>query len=370
MSQTSIRRAACAVAFLTLASCSTSTPGGRPKTKNVIFVMTDGYRWQELFQGADTSLMNKQDGSVKDVPALQNAYWRDSEQARRETLMPFMWTVIAKHGQIYGNRLIGSEASVTNGKNFSYPGYNETLCGFADDRIDSNDKKPNPNVTVMEWLNDKPAFRGKLAGFAAWDVIPYIFNKDRAGIPVSGGWEPFQHSGITPLQEAMNVMKAQLPRYWEDEPFDALPFLTALDYLKTSKPRVLYLSLGETDDWAHARDYRLYLESAHRVDAYLKTLWDTAQSMPEYKDSTTLIVSTDHGRGSTRSDWTGHGKSVPESKDIWMAFIGPDTKALGERAHIQPVQQNQIAARLAALLGEDYSGAQPKAGKAVRDVLP
>ena len=31
-------------------------------------------------------------------------------------------------------------AYVTNGMFFSYPGYNETLCGFPDPRIHSNDK--------------------------------------------------------------------------------------------------------------------------------------------------------------------------------------------------------------------------------------
>ena len=83
--------------------------------------------------------------------------------------MPFLWTVIAQKGQIYGNVELGSTAYVTNGKNFSYPGYSETLCGFADPRIASNDKVPNPNVTVLEWLNKKPAYRGKVAAFAAWE---------------------------------------------------------------------------------------------------------------------------------------------------------------------------------------------------------
>ena len=39
--------------------------------------------------------------------------------------MPFLWSVIARQGQIYGNRDKGSPAKVANGKNFSYPGYNE-----------------------------------------------------------------------------------------------------------------------------------------------------------------------------------------------------------------------------------------------------
>jgi hypothetical protein len=102
------------------------------KTQHVIFVMTDGLRWQEVFTGAEDSLMNKQNGKVADVAALKKAYWRDDAGARREALMPFVWQVMAKQGQVFGDREKGSDAYVTNGMFFSYPGYNETLCGFPD----------------------------------------------------------------------------------------------------------------------------------------------------------------------------------------------------------------------------------------------
>ena len=370
MTQSAIYRIIGAAAILAVVSHLAVAQSAKPKTHNVIFVMTDGLRWQEVFQGAAPVLMTKGNGEGSNIPALKRAYWRVTETARREALMPFLWTVIARHGQIYGNRTLGSDAHVTNGKNFSYPGYSEALCGFADPRIDSNDRKPNPNVTVMEWLHDKAAFRGKVVGFSAWDVLPYIFNAERAGFPVVGGWEPLTSIPMTPQLEMINNMKAQLPRVWEDEPFDALPFQTALEYLKARKPRVLYLSLGETDDWAHAGNYKLYLDAAHRVDVYLQILWDTAQSMPEYRDTTTLVVSTDHGRGKSSKNWKNHGRKVPDSKDIWIAFLGPDTKPLGERAHTPAVQQSQIAATVAALLGEDYATAQPKAGRPILDVLP
>src|SRR5688500_9051044 len=78
-------------------------------TLSVIFVMTDGLRWQELFGGADQALMNKEHGGVANVEVLQRAYWRDTPAARREALMPFLWGVIAKQGQIYGNRALGSD---------------------------------------------------------------------------------------------------------------------------------------------------------------------------------------------------------------------------------------------------------------------
>ena len=51
---------------------------------------------------------------------------------------------------------------------------------------------------------------------------------------------------------------------------------------------------------------------------------------------------------------------------MWLAFLGPDTPALGERAHVDAVAQNQIAATLAALLGEDYLAAVPQAGKPIQ----
>jgi len=114
------------------------------KTQHIIFVMTDGLRWQEVFTGAEGSLMNKKNGKVTGETLLKKTYWRETPEARREALLPFVWGVMAKQGQIFGNREKGSDAYVTNGLWFSYPGYSETLCGFADPRIKSNDNVPNP----------------------------------------------------------------------------------------------------------------------------------------------------------------------------------------------------------------------------------
>ncbi len=340
------------------------------KTEHVIFVMTDGLRWQEVFSGAAESLMNKKNGKVADENSLKKTYWRETPGARRETLLPFVWGVMAKQGQIFGNREKGSDAYVTNGLFFSYPGYSETLCGFADPRIESNDKVLNPNVTVLEWLKNRPSFQGDIAAFGAWDVIAAVFNPERSKLTVNAGYDPFAAIPDTPSLELLNHLKAETPRVWEDEPFDAIPFYTAVEYLKARKPRVLYLSLGETDDWAHEGKYTEYLDSAHRVDSYLRALWELVQSMPEYRGNTTLIFSPDHGRGKAPHQWRDHGRKIPDSKYIWMAFLGPDTPALGERTNVAPVTQNQLAATLAALLGEDYAAAVPKAGKPITDVLP
>ena len=66
--------------------------------------MTDGLRWQELFSGAEESLITKKDGGVANVTALKKSYWRATSEERRLALMPFLWSVIVKRGQIFGNR--------------------------------------------------------------------------------------------------------------------------------------------------------------------------------------------------------------------------------------------------------------------------
>jgi len=364
-----VRRLALLVFVLVAVNFPAIAQSGDHKTQHITFVMTDGLRWQEVFSGAEALLVNKKNGNVADEAALRKTYWRDTPQARREALMPFLWMVIAKQGQIFGNREKGSDAFVTNRLFFSYPGYNETLCGFADPRIKSNDKIPNPNVTVLEWLKNRPSFHGEIGAFGAWDVIASIFNPERSKIAVNAGWDPFTGIASTPKLELLNDFKAETPRVWPDEPFDAIPFHTAMEYLKEKKPRILYLSLGETDDWAHMGRYADYLDAAHRADTYVHTLWEAVQSMPEYRGNTTIIFSPDHGRGKAPHKWKDHGEKISDSKYIWMAFLGPDTPALGERSNIPPVTQSQIAATLAAFLGEDYGAAVPKAGKPIADVL-
>ena len=115
--------------------------------------------------------------------------------------MPFLWKTVIPQGQIYGDRDAHSDASVTNGFNFSYPGYNETLTGFGDPTVDSNDNVPNHNVTVLEWLNKQQGLQGQVAAFGAWNVIAAIVNAGRCGFPVNAGYEPFEMSPMTPRLE-------------------------------------------------------------------------------------------------------------------------------------------------------------------------
>jgi hypothetical protein len=253
--------------------------------------------------------------------------------------------------------------------NFSYPGYNELLTGHPDARIDSNNKVPNPNVTVFEWFNRKPAFRGKVTAVGCWDVFPFIFNVKRSGLYVNAGWVPFDGPSLTDCQVMLNRLIAQSPRQWENSRDDAFTFQVAFEHLRRDTPRVLHIGLGDTDEHAHAGRYDHYLRAAHDADANLRALWDELQAHPQYRGTTTLLVTTDHGRGDPPRGWCDHGAETKGSEAIWIAALGPDTPALGERTNTAAVTQSQVAATIAALLGEDYRADVPAAAPPIADAI-
>ena len=332
---------------------------------NVIIVTMDGMRWQEVFGGFDPVLATESAGGVTRPTALRAAFARESAEASREAIFPFLWQVVAKKGEIFGDRAAGNVGQVTNPYRFSYPGYNEMLCGYPDPRINSNDYKPNPNVTVLEWLNARPGFEGKVAAYGAWNRISRILNRDRSRLPMLSGWESIQPTGDLKLSERENLLNdllARTTRYWPDESTDSIMTEAAMEYFVRHKPRVFYVMLGETDEWAHGRRYDLYLESAHQSDAFIQRLWETAQSMPEYAGKTTLVIATDHGRGATPQDWTGHGAKIPGAEAWWAAMMGPGVEARGIIGQGEETQ-GQIAATIAKLVGEDWNAAEPKAAK-------
>jgi hypothetical protein len=356
-------RTVISVIFCALA-CSTSFS---LETENVILITLDGLRWQELFGGADENLVHRSQG-VGDVVGLAKTYLRDTPKESREVLMPFFWSVIAQKGIVYGDPGMKSEAHVTNDQVFSYPGYNEILTGFADANITSNAKKYNENVTVLEWLNRKEAYKGKVAAFGSWDVFPFIVNDKRSGIPVNAGWMDLDVHSDDEQKDVINRLQRETPHFWAGVRWDNYTHQGALEYLKVKKPRVLYIAYGETDDWAHAREFDMYLDAALRSDRYIQEIWETAQSMPEYAGKTSLVITTDHGRGPERKDWISHGSDTEGSKRIWIAVMGPDTPAAGS-VNGKKHTQSQVAATVAALLGEDYREDQPRAGKPLPKII-
>ena len=340
------------------------------KATHVILVTTDGLRWQEVFQGAEERLMNKTNGGVKDVDALNKRFWRPTPEERRAALFPFLWGTVAKQGQLFGNSNRGSVVRVTNGRNFSYPGYSEFLTGAPDSNIVSNAKIPNPNTNVFEWLNTRPRFQARVSAIVNWDTIAWVLNAGRSRIPVWTGLLLPKDAPSPPAIPAwIETAQAGVTPIWGDVILDGFTSEAALQHMRSARPLAAYFAFGETDEWAHEGRYDLYLASAHNVDRFLGRLWEQLQSSAEYRDRTALVITTDHGRGSGLSSWRDHGAKIEESASIWVGVIGPDTPALGERGLMPELTQGQVASTVAALVGEDFVKASPRSALPIADVL-
>ncbi|WP_128547369.1 alkaline phosphatase family protein [Larkinella soli] len=335
--------------------------------QNLILITLDGVRWQEVFNGADSTLLFDPVFS-RDTAAARKQFWAPTPEARRQLLLPFLWNMTAKEGQLYGNRQRGSRVNVSNPFWFSYPGYNEILSGYADERINSNDKKDNPNTTVLEFLNNQPAYRGKVAVFSSWDVIEAAVNEEKTGIPASSANEPTHP--VSAVDSLLSDMTSLVPNeFGNGVRSDYLTYFSARSYLKRQKPKVLFLSYDEPDDLAHAGRYHDHLRQLRMIDTWMADLWKLIQSMPEYAGKTAILVTTDHGRGHTpKARWKDHGTKTPDSYQMWLAAFGAGVAPTGEQSGGPVLYQNQVAATMAKLLGFDFKCEHP-VGPAVTAVL-
>lgn len=357
------------VLFLALggAEAGAQAAGRERPAANVVLIVTDGLRWQEVFSGAERALISATPGGVADTTRLLRDFWRDDAAERRAALLPFFWGTIAREGQLIGNQTLGSVARLVNSLKFSYPGYNEIFTGAFDPAINSNEFPPNPNETVFEWLSRKRGYSGRIAAFATWNAFGRILNVDRSGLTVRDGWTPpFAADGAHgERQSTIDELYRTSVQLWPDNVFDAPMHLAAKEYIRAKKPRVIFIGYGETDEWAHSGRYDLLLRSAHQVDAFVADLWRTLQSMRQYRGSTAFIITTDHGRGSGPEGWKRHGESVEGAENTWIAMIGPGIAATGERGAGPVVTTSQIAATIARVLGEDWQSYRPGAGAAL-----
>lgn len=353
---------------------------------NVVLITLDGLRWQELYRGLDKELA----GHAEYAPRgdeLMAQFWDEDPNERARRLMPFLHGLLLTQGAHAGNRDAGSCARISNPWHFSFPGYSEILTGVVNPAIDSNHKTPNPEKSFLELLESQPAFRGHSAAFGSWDVFPWIFNVGRSGLPVNALGTSTARADS--FEETLVQLEQDIPSPWKTVRHDAFTHHYALSWLRRETSRVLFISYGETDDFAHDGRYDEYIFAAQRSDRFIREIWEALQSLDSYRDRTVLFITVDHGRGehpqetwkhhASKASIQGYMQSLAQyedgilgSEDIWMAALGPGVPASGlvRNGDDACLTANRIAATLLQHLGVDYRGLNPDMGAPMPEFLP
>lgn len=349
----------CLTSFLL---CLFTAKAQSSRIKNVIVVTTDGFRWQELFGGMDSAIANNPAFNQGEKEQIYAAYWDEDEATRRKKLFPFIWGEFVSKGQLYGNRKYRNFVNITNPYSFSYPGYNELFTGFADSAINTNQYPDNPNLNVFEFINRQPGYRGRVAAFGSWEAYRRILRKKQSGFPVIAAFDTIDWKNTSYTEQVINRMKQQSYKpEGEEGCMDVFTHFQAMEYLRTHQPRLLYIALLETDEWAHRKMYKNYLDAAHQLDSWLQELWQFVQQSPVYKNNTAILITTDHGRGDiNKLQWTGHG-GIKGADEIWLGIIGPGISAKGEVKTPVQLYQKQVAQTIASLLNLQFVANHPVA---------
>jgi len=334
------------------------------RTRNVILITVDGLRIQELFAGMDPVIADSPKRSgIYDLERARSRYWRPTAEERRAALMPFFWGTLAPQGIVLGDKEKGSSVLVTNPLLFSAPGYAEILTGQAQPDVTTNDVRRYPHPTILEFVRRELRLgKRQVATIGSWEGFGVLSSSEENAFFTNTGYERVPREIATTRMALLSDLQFEIMALWEEGRSDAVTFGLALEYLKTQRPRLLYVALGESDDWAHARRYDRLLDYIQVLDGYLRELWQTLQASEFYHGTTTLILTTDHGRGVRPSDWVDHGEGIAGSEDIWIAVIGPDTPDRGELSPSPTVHQADVAATLLRFFGLDPRAFNPDAG--------
>jgi hypothetical protein len=357
---------ACAAGLLWFAATApTPSSAQQADGDRVVLITIDGARTEEIFGGLDLNVLKStlKVGQSLEADPTYKRFWAGTAEERRAKILPFFWgTLMARHGSIAGHRARESAVRLTNKHWFSYPGYAEILVGEAhDDVIKSNDPIRNPYPTVLEVLREKLALGSdQVATFGSWGVFNEIAEHTAGATTVDAG--PDEPLPSDPVMRELRALQAETLPPWSNVRSDIFTIRSAMAHFEKARPRVVYIALDETDDWAHDGRYDRLLDAYVRTDRYLEQLWTWLQNHPDYRGRTHLLITTDHGRGHTPADWRDHGAKIVGADEVWIAFASPRMADRGEWRSHPPITTSQIAATLAGWMGVDWRVVRPSAG--------
>lgn len=261
--------------------------GNQKPIKHVIYITVDGVRWQDVFNNHRY---------------LQN-----------------FWDKYAKDAAIYGEPGSNKTMEVASIP-ISLPSYQSQMSGMVTP-CGNNECGGLAVETFAEALVKKAGFKkSEVASISCWEVMDNAF-ESRLGTAFSNhGTRPMHDPDtyeIDPVMKEINI--AQAAAYpGDDTRSDKYTLAQALHYFEKYKPKFLWISFGDADDYAHEGKLKEYHQTLFFYDRAFEKIIKMVKTL-KLDGETMIIITTDHGRGNGKN-WTEHDETMPEAKQTW-AFV-------------------------------------------------
>ena len=110
---------------------------------------------------------------------------------------------------------------------------------------------------------------------------------------------------------------------------DTETFNTLADVLDENHPKLVLVNFRDVDETAHSGVWGSYTTAIYMADTLVSRVWnDLIQGDPVYRDRTTMLLVSDHGRHLPEfGDFQNHGGICHGCRHIPFLAIGPDTPA-------------------------------------------
>ena len=262
------------------------------KNPNVILLMLDGVRWQEVFRTDKTGLIFKH-----------------------------LFQDYLSEGRIFGNVDKDQAMTVSNSALLSLPAYQSIMSGETQPCSGNGCGRIGAETFQERAVTELKLDRTQVATIASWDKIPNAVEHVEGATFVNAAYDKLSDGTADAEFDAINEAQVKDPAPWDGARFDRYTWAHSMHFLKKHHPRFMFISFDDSDEWGHKNEWENYLSSLRQYDDWIHELIQTLKGMGEYGAHTTLIITTDHGRGDD-SMWGQHGWPWPESKYIWL-YVRP-----------------------------------------------
>jgi hypothetical protein len=287
-----------------------------PVERAAVVIVLDGARWQDVLLGVDGTLAREAglDPRVANAPT-----------------MPRLAALARTRGAVLGAPGRGEAIRASGPSYVSLPGYTEIMTGRPPRACSSNQCPATTIPTIADLVRIDSGTPRESAIFASWPDLVRVASAQPDTLVVSAGRSLRRHEGVLREDPVASqwldrgARARSFPGEGDYRP-DRFTAPLAVRYLESERPRFLFVSLGDADEYGHLGDYASYLGALREADEAIAAVVDVLDRMGEQGQRTTVFVTADHGRA---FDFRDHGGAWPESSQVWLVAIGAGVTARG-----------------------------------------